>query len=198
MKNDAEFIKEEVVSLIVGIQNEILKIQSMGLLKRLLEDKTTKTNVIWGTDAYKSLGREYERDQEIKEALITGLHSGVIKNRARKELEQQNERTRQHAEVFTSLWICKKMNDAAEEAWFYKSNSHPFDSQEKIEFLKSKKWTHYVDARRLEITCGEAPYLVSRYDVATGESIPIQNRVGILDRKLRVVKENASDRKVGA
>ncbi|MDO4649515.1 MAG: Eco57I restriction-modification methylase domain-containing protein [Eubacteriales bacterium] len=193
MKNDAGFIKEEVVSLIVGIQNEILKIQSRGLLKRLLEDKTTKTNVIWGTDVYKSLGREYERDQEIKEALITGLHSGVIKNRARKELEQQNERTRQHAEVFTPLWICKKMNDAAEESWFYKSNPHPFDSEEKIEFLKSKKWTHYVDARRLEITCGEAPYLVSRYDVATGESIPIQNRVGILDRKLRVVKENTSD-----
>ena len=49
----------------------------------------------------------------------------------------------------------------------------------------------YVDSRRLEITCGEAPYVVSRYDAATGEIIPIRDRIGLLDRKLRVVNENA-------
>jgi hypothetical protein len=43
---------------------------------------------------------------------------------------------------------------------------------------------------RLEIACGEAPYITSRYDSTTGEFIPIQNRVGILDRKLRVINEN--------
>ena len=47
-----------------------------------------------------------------------------------------------------------------------------------------------MNSRRLEITCGEAPYLVSRYDVETGEAIPIWERVGMLDRKLRVVGEN--------
>lgn len=26
-----------------------------------------------------------------------------------------------------------------------------------------------MDSRRLEITCGEAPYLVSRYDASAGE-----------------------------
>ena len=31
---------------------------------------------------------------------------------------------------------------------------------------------------------------VSRYDTTTGELIPIENRIGILDRKLRVVTEN--------
>lgn len=50
----------------------------------------------------------------------------------------------------------------------------------------------YVDARRLEITCGEAPYLVSRYDTVTGSPIPISHRIGLLDRKLRVVSENTS------
>ena len=48
-----------------------------------------------------------------------------------------------------------------------------------------------MDSRRLEITCGEAPYLVSRYDVSTGELIvPPIRRIGILDRKLRIVGEN--------
>lgn len=42
----------------------------------------------------------------------------------------------------------------------------------------------------MEITCGEAPYLVSRYDATTGEFIPIPQRIGMLDRKLRVVSEN--------
>ena len=48
-----------------------------------------------------------------------------------------------------------------------------------------------MDSRRLEITCGEAPYLVSRYDVSTGELIlPPKRRIGQLDRKLRIVNEN--------
>ena len=45
---------------------------------------------------------------------------------------------------------------------------------------------------RLEITCGEAPYLVSRYDTVTGEHIAISDRIGLLDRKLRVVGENCA------
>ena len=31
---------------------------------------------------------------------------------------------------------------------------------------------------------------MSRYDPATGEEIPVKNRVGFLDRKLRIVSEN--------
>ena len=50
----------------------------------------------------------------------------------------------------------------------------------------------YVQSRRLEVTCGEAPFLASRYDAATGEMIPVARRIGILDRKLRVVSENAA------
>ena len=45
----------------------------------------------------------------------------------------------------------------------------------------------------MEITCGEAPYLVSRYDVVKGEIIPVEDRIGILDRKLRVINENIDD-----
>ena len=83
--------------MVIGIQDEILKINSQHLLDRLLMDKTTKSNIIWATDAYTELGTAYHRDKEITVDLITGQHSGVIKNRALKALEQQSERTQKHA-----------------------------------------------------------------------------------------------------
>ena len=91
------------------------------------------------------------------------------------------------------------MNNYCDNDWFGRSgvfNTENADhtwtvSEGKIEFPKNKKWQHYVDSRRLEITCGEAPYLVSRYDVSTGELIvPPNRRIGMLDRKLRIVNEN--------
>lgn len=183
--------------MVIGIQDEILKINSQHLLDRLLMDKTTKSNIIWATDAYTELGAAYHRDKEITVDLITGQHSGVIKNRARKALEQQSERTRKHAEVFTPLWICEKMNDHIDEMWFgRKQGIHKTDPETgHIVFTSNKKWRYYVDSRRLEITCGEAPYLVSRYDVSTGDAIPLEKRIGILDRKLRAVTENATTEK---
>ncbi len=178
----------------VGIQDEILRINALGLLPLLLADKTTGKNILWATDAYAELGESYQRNREILPALITGANGGVIKNRARKNLEQQTERTKSHAEVFTPLWVCAKMNDYADEAWFGKKELFFKDGEptEKIIFPKKKRWQPYVDSRRLELTCGEAPYLVSRYDVATGEGIPLKRRIGILDRKLRAVEENTA------
>jgi hypothetical protein len=58
---------------------------------------------------------------------------------------------------------------------------------------KDRTWQKYIDSNRMEISCGEAPYLVSRYDAATGSLIPLQDRIGLLDRKLRIVNENAVD-----
>lgn len=160
--------------MLVGIQEEILRLHSMGLLRPLLEDKTTKTNILWATDAYQNLGPDYQRDKEIEASLITGEHSDVIKNRARKALEQQSERTRKHAEVFTPLWVCQKMVSHADTVWFgnadaFLENGRP---AKQVCFPKRRKWQRYVDARRLEITCGEAPFLVNRYDAYTGEVIP--------------------------
>ena len=68
-------------------------------------------------------------------------------------------------------------------------------THEKIVFPdeKGKSWQDYVKANRLEITCGEAPYLASRYDSVTGQSIPVGERIGLLDRKLRVVGENVDN-----
>lgn len=62
--------------------------------------------------------------------------------------------------------------------------------EEKIKFPKGKSWKKYVSLIRMEMTCGEAPYLVSRYDTVTGKKIKIKDRIGILDRKLRIIGEN--------
>lgn len=49
---------------------------------------------------------------------------------------------------------------------------------------------------RLEITCGEAPYLCNRYDAVSGEyNDDVKHRIGLLDRKLRIVSENTKDSK---
>lgn len=180
--------------MIINIGDDILKIQSLKLLKQLLIDKSTRKNILWATDAYKQLGGAYYRDREIEQTLITGKNSDVIKTRARKAMEQQSERTKQHAEVFTPLWVVRKMNDYADEVWFNRPNVF-FTNEGPTDKVcmpqDTKTWEQYVDSRRLEITCGEAPYLVTRYNVETGEAIPVERRVGILDRKLRVVCENA-------
>ena len=101
-------------------------------------------------------------------------------------------------EVFNPSWICNAQNNLVDEYWFGRPNvfNIPQDgtwtATERIAFPEDKQhtWKHYVDARRIEISCGEAPYLVSRYDTVTGEFIELLSRIVLLDRKLRVVTEN--------
>lgn len=124
----------------------------------------------------------------------------MISPRVSKSAEDQQARTRKKAEVFTPAWICAQMNNHCDEEWFGRKDvfnslheDHTWDATPgKILFPEGKTWQDYVDSRRLEITCGEAPFIVSRYDAATGELIePSERRIGILDRKLRIVNENA-------
>lgn len=167
----------------------------MGLLDKLLIDRTTHKNIMWATDAYDYLGDSYRRNEQIHASLITKENVGVIKTRARKEFEQQTQRTRQRAEVFTPLWICNQMNNSVDEQWFGRKDIFNKDGEptERVIFDNGLLWEDYVESCRLEITCGEAPYLVSRYDVASGKIISIPNRIGLLDRKIRVVTENTSN-----
>jgi len=177
--------------MVINIQDDILILNNRGLLNRLLEDKTTKKNIMWATDAYSAFGERYFRNEEIRPELITGANSDIIKTRARKAMELQFERTRQRAEVFTPMWICKRMNDDAERFWF-EDNGAATGTDNYADYTENLKnndklFKRYIDSKRLEITCGEAPYLVSRYDVATGEMIPVTKRIGILDRKLQII-----------
>ena len=165
------------------------------VLPTLLIDRTTKKNIIFATDSYAEQGQEYGAKNQITEEALKVLD---IQPRVLKNAEEQVLRTRKKAEVFTPAWVCCMMNNHADAVWFGRSDVFGQLSDtiwsplsEPVQFPKRKRWQTYVDARRLEITCGEAPYLVSRYDMGTGEIIPIENRVGILDRKLRIVSENA-------
>jgi len=56
------------------------------------------------------------------------------------------------------------MNDYANEVWFGSPDVFVKDGRPtpKVLFQGKKTWQQYVDSRRLEITCGEAPYLVCR------------------------------------
>lgn len=171
------------------------------VLRLLLKDKTTQKNIIWATSDYESLGSGYEEYSEILPELITGEHTLLIQPRSSKEKEAQEERTRVKAEVFTPSWVCNKQNNLVDAQWFGRECVFNEETQDgwktipgKIAFPSEKKnWKKYVDAQRLEITCGEAPYLISRYDTVTGEIIPINDRIGLFDRKMRVVNENALD-----
>lgn len=170
------------------------------LLKMLLLDKTTKKYLRWGSDNYVEYGPEYYPEQEMKPELITGNMTMAIQPRVLKSEEEKLKRTRDKAEVFTPSWVCNAQNNLVDEAWFERKdvfnilNNDTWNAvPDKIIFPRDKIWKDYVDARRMEISCGEAPYLVSRYDTVSGESIPIKERIGILDRKLRIVNENAKD-----
>jgi hypothetical protein len=84
------------------------------------------------------------------------------------------------AEVFTPLWICNAQINLIDDAWFGRKNVfnteilnkeglHSWKTNpKKITFPDDKTWKQYVRDTRLEITCGEAPYITSRYDTTTG------------------------------
>lgn len=175
-------------------------IEVKSTIKILLQDKSTKKNIIWATDTYSDNGIFFADNEEITEDLVSGAYSKIIQPRVYKAFEEQSSRTRKHAEVFTPSWICNLMNNYCDEEWFRRKDvfncqkdKHRETNKEKIYFPDGKTWKDYVDSRRLEITCGEAPYIVSRYDTTTGDMIPTEDRIGILDRKLRIVNENAVD-----
>ena len=170
---------------------------NMNLLMILLKDRTTNKNIIWATNDYEEFGKNYSVMQEIVPSQVN-----IIKLRYEKIREHQKNRAREKAEIFTPSWLCNEQNNLIDEAWFGRTDvfnrivdtqNHIWKStSEKISFNGKHTWQSYVDAKRLEIACGEAPYLVSRYDAVSGEIIPIENRIGLLDRKLRVVGENIS------
>lgn len=168
------------------------------ILDLLLQDKSTRKNIIWATNTYEEYGRGFTDKEQIDRNLLL-RHADIIRPRIQKSQEEQVARTRKKAEVFTPAWLCNLMNNYCDQEWFGRKDvfnveheDHTWTvTEEPVEFPKGKTWKHYVDSRRLEITCGEAPYLVSRYDVSTGEWIvPLKRRIGQLDRKLRIVNEN--------
>ena len=180
------------------LENRVLK-ETPGLLEVLLKDHTTQQNIFWATDSYAALGDGFRWHDSITVAAITGEHGDVIMPRVMKTRDEQQRRVKQMAEVFTPAWLVNKMNNAADEVWFGRQNVFNVPTEEgwrpteaPVMMPKGKSWYDYVLATRLEITCGEAPFLTSRYDMISGVSIAIKVRMGMLDRKLRIVNEHCT------
>ena len=174
------------------------------VLDILLKDRTSNRNIIWATDDYSEFGDSFSAKSEIESYLFSGINIGVaVRPRTAKADDRQNGRTREKAEVFTPSWLCNEQNNLIDEQWFGRKSVfnkqinkvwQPVEGKITFPVVKGKTWKDYVDARRMEITCGEAPYLVSRYDTVSGDNIDLFRRIGLLDRKLRIVNENTVDK----
>ena len=177
------------------------------VLDTLLKDRSTGKNIIWGTDPPEELQTVmYEPVTDRSQITTQQLrltHYEVVLPRMMKQTDTQQQRTRKKGEVFSPAWVCNKMNNALDVDWFGTLGAEESTGQFSVELPqgwqtvetpvqfpacggKTPAWVQYVQSRRLEVTCGEAPFLASRYDAATGEMIPVARRIGILDRKLRV------------
>ncbi|WP_261721123.1 restriction endonuclease [Weissella cibaria] len=164
------------------IQENVIKETMPDILDILLVDRTTsdtktRRNIIWANDNYFVFGiKDYAPTAQIKPNLITGLSDGIIKPRALKTRELQKERTKTRAEVFTPTWIVDMQNSEVDKQY----------ENDELETYTKRRW--------LEITAGEAPYMASRYDMETGDTIPIADRVGFVDRKMKRINLEVSDK----
>lgn len=173
------------------------------ILSILLQDKTTHQNIIWATDDYAEINLSFSFFNEIKLESISGKNTNLIVPRVQKKDELKSQRSKDKGEVFTPSWICNIQNNLIDNSWFgkaakrfnteldysWRTNYYPISFSN----IAGKAWTDYINTSRLEVSCGEAPYLTSRYDTVTGKPIPVKNRIGLLDRKLRVISENTND-----
>lgn len=171
----------------------------------LLKDHSSGENIYWATDMYSSRGEGFGFFDSITIAKIK--NDEVIRPRVCKSEEERTRRVKEKAEVFTPAWICNAQNNLIDEAWFGRPNvfNRSIEGKQQWEITErpilfeehqdpsSRSFENYVKDRRLEITCGEAPYLVSRYDAVSGEVIPIKKRIGMLDRKLQVITQEIKE-----
>ncbi|MBO1084963.1 MULTISPECIES: hypothetical protein [Enterococcus] len=168
-------MKESLAAEEIDINENILLRQSSELLKLLLKDRTTGRNIIWATNTYEKMGKGYKAADSITIKHVTGTQQTLIRPRVEKLKYEQKNRTKGKAEVFTTTWIVKLQADIVDE---------------EFQLLPLEE---YVEKTWLEITSGEAPYMVSRYDSVTGEYLSISERVGFVDRKLKRISDEVAD-----
>ena len=210
--SEVDISENDILDYSPDVLDKLLIDHTMSAKARAEANDMTKTvNIFWATDNYEELGEGYAYHDEITLSAIVEADKGrIIMPRVLKDKQTQIDRTKDKAEVFTPSWVCNAQNNLIDEAWFGRKNvfnketvsedgTHSWIPTEgKIVFPEGdskKTWKKYVVDNRMEITCGEAPYLVSRYDTTTGEPIPIGRRIGLLDRKMRVINENVETEK---
>lgn len=161
-------------------------------------------NIVWATQDYEDLG--IHADQQITLDVLNA-NPGLITPRTTKARDAQAVRTKKRAEIFTPAWLVNFQNDVVDHAW--SAGHEPYDDAipdasagivrplrptlPAFDDVSGKAWENYVDRRVLEVACGEAPYLTSRYDATTGELLALGGRVGFFDRKLAAIPISLGD-----
>lgn len=84
------------------------------VLSILLQDYTTKGNIVFATDSYLARGERYAPEQQMTPELLRGWRGGDLSPRSAKDASLQSERTRKNAEVATPAWVCQRMLDLAD------------------------------------------------------------------------------------
>lgn len=167
------------------------------ILRTLLKDHTTGKSIVWATSSHLEFGAQFGPDKQLGFNTVIFGKRHFLKPRVEKSQAVKTARTKDKAEVFTPSWVCNMQNNLVDDAWLESKNAFNVGdfgrwqtSADPIQFPAGKNWKDYVSDIRLEITCGEAPYLVSRYDTVSGKKIELKDRIGLLDRKFRVINEN--------
>lgn len=163
--------------LTVDISEEGIANDSGTLLTILLKDRTTNKNIVWASPSYEGMGKLFCADQPIKKNLIIGPYDSIIQPRVEKNKRNQELRTRKRGEVFTPPWLVDKQVSIV------------------LDEIGVISFESFIALCWLELACGEGPYIVTRYDSITGDIIPVDKRVGFLDRKLQRIAEQSNTEK---
>ncbi|WP_288580569.1 Eco57I restriction-modification methylase domain-containing protein [uncultured Veillonella sp.] len=163
--------------LTVDISEEGIANNSGTLLTILLKDRTTNKNIVWASPSYEGMGKPFCADQPIKKNIIIGLYDSIIQPRVEKNKRNQELRTRKRGEVFTPPWLVDKQVSIV------------------LNEIGNLSFESFIALRWLEPACGEGPYIVTRYDSISGDIIPVEKRVGFLDRKLQRIAEQSTTEK---
>ena len=124
------------------------------ILSILLKDRTTNKNIIWATDNYKEQDKKYTAKKQITMEAITT--EKIIKPRLGKTQIEQENRSRDKAEVFTPSWMCNIQNNLVDEMWFGKKDVFNKElskswkaNKQKVAFPENKTWQEYIKSVRL-------------------------------------------------
>ena len=155
-----------------NLRDKMPSVFNILLIDRTKSTKSCSQNIIWANENYiKYDAEKYSPTSEIRIELITGEHNNIIQPRALKATDLQKKRTRAIAEVFTPIETLKEQIDEIDKNY----------QNDDLETYTKRTW--------IEITCGEGPYIVTRYNVVTGNFIYLDERVGFLDRKLKRINK---------
>lgn len=107
--------------------------------------------------------------QERSSGCLLNISVENIYRRCEKNIEMQKKRTLDNAEVFTPYNIVQRMT----RSFKFPENDLDFFNQICVDGC-----------------CGEAAFTTTKYDTVTGKEIPISDRSGLLDLKLKRIPKN--------